>query len=104
MWPVRLNWRNQKSLAETKHLYNLINTPKMQNDVDRYSTAHRIQWTHTSACSPHFGGLWEAAVKSMKQLSTKIVGQHNLFMDELYFLTVEIEAVLNSQPPHQMMV
>ena len=39
-----------------------------------------------------------AAVKSTKQLFTKIVGAHNLFMDELYFLTVEIEAVLNSRP------
>ena len=58
---------------ELKHLYNLINTPKMQNDVDHYCTAHHIQWTHTPARSPHFGGLWEAAVKSMKQLFTKIV-------------------------------
>ena len=82
---------------ELKHLYNVINAPNMQNDVD-YCTAHHIQWTHTLARSPHFGGLWEAAVKSMKQLFTKIVGPHNLFMDELYFLTVEIEAVLNSRP------
>ena len=55
---------------ELKHLYNLINTPKVQNDVDHYCTAHHIQWTHTPAHSPHFGGLWEAAVKSMKQLFT----------------------------------
>ena len=79
---------------ELKHLYNLINTPKMQNDMDRYCIAHHIQWTHTH--SPHFGGLWEVAVKSMKQLFTKIVGPHNLFMDELYFITVEIKAILNS--------
>ena len=71
---------------ELIYLYNLFNTPKMQNDVDHYCTAHHIQWTHTPACSPLFGGLWEAAVKSMKQLFTKIVGPHNLFMDELYFL------------------
>ena len=83
---------------ELKDLYDLINTPNTQNDVDRYCTAHHIQWTHTPARSPHFGGLWEAAVKSMKQLFTKVVGPHNLFMDELYSLTVEIEAALNSRP------
>ena len=63
--------------------------------MDHYCTAHHIQWTHTPARSPQFGGLWEATVKSMKQLFTKLLGPHNLFMDDLYFLTVEIEAVLN---------
>ena len=37
-------------------------------------------------------------MRSMKRLLIKVVGPHNLFMDELYFLTVEIEAVLNSRP------
>ena len=83
---------------ELKDLYDLLNTPNLQNEVDRYCTAHHIQWTHTHARSPHFGGLWEAAVKSTKRLLIKVVGPHNLFMDELYSLTVEIEAVLNSQP------
>ena len=62
---------------ELTHLYNLINTPKMQNDVDRYCTAHHIQWTHIPTHSSHFRDLWDAAVKSMKQLFTKTVGPHN---------------------------
>ena len=70
---------------------------KLQNEVDHYCTAHHIQWTHIPARSPHCGGLWEAAVKSMKRLLIKVVGPHNLFMDELCSLTVEIEAVLNSR-------
>ena len=37
-------------------------------------------------------------MKSMKLLLIKVVGTHNLFMDELYSLIVEIEAVLNSRP------
>ena len=37
-------------------------------------------------------------MRSMKRLLIKVVGPHNLFMDELYFVTVEIEAVLNSRP------
>ncbi len=42
--------------------------------------------------------LWEAAVKSMKLLLVKVVGSHNFFIDELYIVTVEIEAILNSWP------
>ena len=46
----------------------------------------------------HFGGLWEAAVKSMRLLLANVVGSHNLFIDELYSITVEIEAIVNSRP------
>ncbi len=66
--------------------------------MNRYCTAQNIKWTHTPARSPHFGGLWEAAIKSMKLLLAKVVGSHNLFIGELYSVTVDIEAVLNSRP------
>ena len=83
---------------ELKGLYDILNAPSAQNAVDRYCTAQNIKWSHTPARSPHFGGLWEAAVKSMKLLLTKVIGPNNLFIDELYSLTVEIEAALNSRP------
>ena len=34
----------------------------------------------------------------MKLLLAKVVGSYNLFIDELYSITVEIEAILNSRP------
>ena len=81
-----------------KDLCDLLQAPKTQNAVNRYCATQHIKWTHTPARSPHFGGLWEAAVKSMKLLLAKVVGSHNLFIDELYSITVEIEAILNSRP------
>ena len=83
---------------ELKGLYDILNAPSVQNAVDHYCTAQIIKWSHTPARSPHFGGLWEAAVKSMKLLLTKVIGPNNLFVDELYSLTIEIEAALNSRP------
>ena len=87
---------------ELKYLYDLLNAPKTRDAVDRYCTAQSIKWSHTPARSPHFGGLWEAAVKSMKLLLNKVVGPYHLFIDELYSLTVNVESVLNSHPltPH----
>ncbi len=32
------------------------------------------------------------------KLLTKVVGPHNLFIDELYSITVEVKAILNSRP------
>ena len=83
---------------ELKGLYDILNAPSVQNAVDRYCTAQNIKWSHTPARSPHFGGLWEAAVKLMQLLLTKVIGPNNLFIDELSSLTVEIEAALNSRP------
>ena len=50
------------------------------------------------ASSPHFGGLWEAGVKSVKTHLKKIAGNASLTYKELLTLLIQIEAVLNSRP------
>ncbi|GFW12192.1 integrase catalytic domain-containing protein [Trichonephila clavipes] len=50
-----------------------------------------------SPLSPHFGGLGEAGVKSVKFHLKRVVGSINLTFEELYTLLTHIEAVLNSR-------
>jgi len=45
--------------------------------------------------SPHFGGLWEAAVKSANFHFYKVVGASILAIDELRTLAYEISAILS---------
>jgi transposase InsO family protein len=55
-------------------------------------------WKMIPPGSPHFGGLWEAAVKSAKRHLKKIMGKCILTWEEMYTLTCDIEAILNSRP------
>ena len=48
--------------------------------------------------APHFGGLWEAAVKSFKTHLCKVVGNVKLSFEETYTVLTQIEACLNSWP------
>lgn len=67
---------------------------------------HRQVITSHSACSwhfnppgaPHFGGLWEAAIRSVKTLLVRTLGSHNPTLEELSTVLCRIEAALNSRP------
>lgn len=55
-------------------------------------------WHFNPPSAPHFGGLWEAAVRSAKKLLVRTMGRHNPTLEELTTLLCRIEAVLNSRP------
>ena len=57
-----------------------------------------IRWHFNPPAAPHFGGLWEANMKSAKDLLKKIIGDRILSFEELYTVFAKIEAVLNSRP------
>ncbi|XP_062538869.1 uncharacterized protein LOC134207163 [Armigeres subalbatus] len=61
-----------------------------------------IKFKFIPAKSPNFGGLWEAAVKSMKQHLKKTIGLRTVTPDELNTVLTQIEACLNSRPLTQI--
>ncbi|XP_075160828.1 uncharacterized protein LOC142233707 [Haematobia irritans] len=66
--------------------------------LQKYSAMTGFQFSFIPPRSPHFGGLWEAAVKSTKSLLVKNISQANITLEELQTVLVEVEAILNSRP------
>lgn len=63
-----------------------------------YLTKRNISWHFNPPSAPHFGGLWEAGVKSVKTLLYRTLGLQRLKYEELETLLSRIEATLNSRP------
>ncbi|XP_065365766.1 uncharacterized protein LOC135958795 [Calliphora vicina] len=56
------------------------------------------QWHFIPPASPHFGGLWEAGVKSTKHHLRRMMENRILTFEELCTLLAQIECCLNSRP------
>ncbi|GFU41230.1 uncharacterized protein NPIL_661911 [Nephila pilipes] len=66
--------------------------------IGHYLSNEGIKWTMNVPSAPHFGGLWEATVKSMKFHMKGVIGSQILSQEEFSSSLAEIEAVLNSRP------
>ena len=79
-------------------VYNMLDSSPAHESLSQFMVDERIQWSHSPACSPHFGGMWVARVKQMKVLLYKTLGTHMLTCEEMYSILIKVEAVLNSRP------
>ncbi len=57
-----------------------------------------IEWSFIPEHAPHFGGLWESAVRSLKTHLRRVLGDAKLTFEELATVLTQVEACLNSRP------
>ena len=62
------------------------------------ATATGSEWRFILPRAPHFGGLWEAGVKSAKHDLRGVLGEAKLTIEEFSTLAAQIETRLNSRP------
>ncbi|XP_031631810.1 uncharacterized protein LOC116346047, partial [Contarinia nasturtii] len=67
---------------------------RIQDFVQRKGT----QWKFITPAAPHEGGIWEAAVKSMKHHLRRVIGPQKYSYEGISTLISGIEACLNSRP------
>ena len=83
---------------EMKDLFKLLRNGRTQDTITNFLSSRNIEWKFIPPRAPHFGGLWEAAVKSTKTHLKRIVGSVKLTFEELTTVLTQIEACLNSRP------
>ncbi|CAG7637498.1 unnamed protein product, partial [Allacma fusca] len=57
-----------------------------------------IRWHFNPPSAPHFGGIWEAGVKLVKNHMKRVIGTTTLNFEELTTVLAQIEACVNSRP------
>lgn len=83
---------------EIRELHNMLLNNKFQQDVHDFLVNQSISWHMIPPSAPHFGGLWESAVKSAKKHLYRVIGDTRLTYEELYTVLTQVEACLNSRP------
>jgi hypothetical protein len=81
-----------------KEWYDIFQVEKHKSKLEEFLINNGVQWKFIPARFPHFGGLWEAAVKSMKNIVRKTLGDTHLTYEEFNTILTRAEAFLNSRP------
>ena len=79
-------------------LFSVLSHQETNETISNFCSMQGIKWEYIPERAPHFGGLWEASVKSFKQHLNRIVGNLKLTFEELSTTLTQIEACLNSRP------
>lgn len=69
-----------------------------QQELISLVSKENIEWSFIPPYSPHFGGLWEAGVKSVKYHLKRVLANARLTFEEFNTILCQIEAMLNSRP------
>ena len=83
---------------ELAQYYKMIKSQDCQNAIQSYAFDYEVTWHNIPQRAPHFGGLWESAVKSAKYHLKRVVGGYRFTFEELYTICCKVESYLNSRP------
>ncbi|XP_029676962.1 uncharacterized protein LOC115243847 [Formica exsecta] len=70
--------------------------------IAHITSSQGVRWHFNPPAAPHFGRLWEAAVKSTKHHLRRIIGEATLTFEEFSTFLTQVETCLNSRPLHAL--
>ena len=83
---------------ELKEPNKFVKQQENKGIISEFCSSQNIEWRFIPEHSPHFGGLWEAAVKSAKTHLGRIMGDVKLTFKEFTTVLAQVGACPNSRP------
>ncbi|XP_076660148.1 uncharacterized protein LOC143363455 [Halictus rubicundus] len=83
---------------ELKEIYAFFKSKTTNDTISTTLANEGINWHFIPPRSPHFGGLWDAAVRRTKHHLVRTIGNTLLSYEGLLTFINQIEAILNSRP------
>ncbi|XP_055543219.1 uncharacterized protein LOC129728788 [Wyeomyia smithii] len=100
--PLHIHSNNGKNFEGARNelhvLYKQLHDKNYVGEIAEVCANQGIQWHMTPPKAPHFGGLWEAAVKVAKKHLHRQLGNAMLSFEDMATVLAEIEAAMNSRP------
>ncbi|XP_065088428.1 uncharacterized protein LOC135709910 [Ochlerotatus camptorhynchus] len=85
-------------VGANNELRDLVRNKEHRNAIAQECNLQGIRWHFNPPRASHFGGLWEAAIKSAQKHFVRVLGKHTLAYDDMTTLLCQIESCLNSRP------
>ncbi|XP_046491852.1 uncharacterized protein [Neodiprion pinetum] len=76
----------------------LAASSKEFSEIANILASHGTQWRFNPPFAPHFGGKWEAGVKSVKFHLKRVIGEATQTFEQFATFLTQVEATLNSRP------
>lgn len=68
------------------------------DEIKEYVASQSIEFKMIPPYASHFGGFWEAGIRSCKQCLRRVVGDTHLTFEEFSTVLAQVESILNSRP------
>lgn len=79
-------------------LYTLLTSTHFNTEFAHILSENRIDWSLNTPAASHFGGNWEANVKSLKTHLFRVVGEQVLSFEEMTTVLSQVECIMNTRP------
>ncbi|XP_041451825.1 uncharacterized protein LOC121405267 [Drosophila obscura] len=83
---------------ELTEMQRMAVSQSQDEDIASFLTSQEINWHFIPQSAPHFGGIWETGVRSIKHHLRRVIGSSALTFEEYSSVLTQIEGLLNSRP------
>lgn len=85
-------------MAAERELWEAVEEIQKNADVGASMADRQIKWRFNPPRSPHFRGVFETLVRSLKRTLQRVLYRADLSDEELHTALVQSEALINSRP------